>query len=255
LDDIPTFYRKEESTVPMLELSKKYTLQEIKDMHGISKKIWDTRREEVLEYLKGFYDYEIIQTGRSKYFVCEEVYDENYIPMPRKNKKQEIEKFYEEKTKEIIEESPRNTGMNIARTIVYGSDNVYEHAETTACRYVRPVINENYDRTDYQWCKFDEEAREYIPLTQEQIDFLANAYAGRREEDKQRSVDMFMKLADRVYNKEMTKKQMCAVIGKMTLTAYENAVKAFKEKFNFRPIAVPALVKKESVEEAGFTFE
>lgn len=240
--------------MPMLELHKKYTLQEIKDMHGISKKIWDTRREEVLEYLKGFYEYEIVQTGRTKYFICEEVFDENYIPMPRKNKKQEIEKFYEEKTKEIIEDSPRNTGMNIARTIVFGPDNVYEHAETTACRYVRPVINENYDRTDYQWCKFDEDTRDYIPLTEEQIQFLSEAYLGRKEVDKQRAVDTFMKLADRVYNKEMTKKQMCAAIGKMTLTAYETAVKAFKEKYGFRPIAVPMLVKKDSTKEADFAF-
>ena len=63
-----------------------------------------------------------------------------------------------------------------------------------------------------------------------------------------------MKLADRVYNKEMTKKQMCAAIGKMTLTAYETAVKAFREKYGFRPIAVPMLVKKDSTKEADFTF-
>ena len=44
---------------------KIYTLAELKEVLKISKRQWEERKEEVLEYMKVFFDYEITLKGRS----------------------------------------------------------------------------------------------------------------------------------------------------------------------------------------------
>ena len=51
----------------MLEL-KKYSLTELKGALKISKRMWEERKEELLEYMNKFFDYEISYEGRYTYF-------------------------------------------------------------------------------------------------------------------------------------------------------------------------------------------
>lgn len=51
---------------------KKYSLTELKDILKISKRAWETRKEEVLDYLKMFFNYEIEYKGRNTYFIIKE---------------------------------------------------------------------------------------------------------------------------------------------------------------------------------------
>lgn len=43
---------------------KSYNLTELKTVLKISKRQWEDRKEELLEYLKLFFDYEITMNGR-----------------------------------------------------------------------------------------------------------------------------------------------------------------------------------------------
>jgi hypothetical protein len=96
---------------------KTYSLNELKTTLGISKRQWDERKEELLEYLKLFFNYEIIITGRSYSFIIKEQYSE-YEPLPRKTRVPEIKAFYAQEVDHILLYKPRNTGSNLAREIV-----------------------------------------------------------------------------------------------------------------------------------------
>ena len=66
-----------------------YSLTEIKQVLKISKRQWEERKEEVLEHMKLFFDYEITLKGRSYCFHIKEQYSE-YEPLSRKAKHEEI---------------------------------------------------------------------------------------------------------------------------------------------------------------------
>jgi hypothetical protein len=80
----------------MIEL-KSYTLAELKSVLHISKRQWEERKEELLEYMKLFFDYEISLKGRSYIFTIKEQYSD-YEPLPRKIKSKEVAEFYEDET-------------------------------------------------------------------------------------------------------------------------------------------------------------
>jgi hypothetical protein len=61
--------------------------------------------------------------------------------LPRKTALKEIKAFYSEKTDDLININPWNTGANIARQII-AKDNRYDHKEGTAANYVRPILKE-----------------------------------------------------------------------------------------------------------------
>lgn len=48
----------------MIEL-KTYTLEELKSILHISKRVWEERKQEVLDWMKMFFNYEITLKGRS----------------------------------------------------------------------------------------------------------------------------------------------------------------------------------------------
>ena len=150
---------------------KTYTLAELKIELGITQYAWENRREELLEYFKKFFDYEITMQGKKLLFIIKEIY-ESYVPLPRKTKVKEIEEFYREETEHIIKYKPLNTGSNVAREIV-DVDNRFNHKEDTAARYVRPVLKEGYKISDKKiWCEPNYLHHTYVPITPEQLEFL-----------------------------------------------------------------------------------
>lgn len=233
-------------TLKLIEINKKYSLNEVKAELGITKRAWDTRREEVLEYLKDFFDYEINYEGREKYFICYEILGE-YIPLPRKTKKADLDKFYKDETIAIVEKQPLNTGTNIARIIIK-SNNKFDHAELTAARYVRPVIKDEYEKTNIQWCKLDRDRNIYYPLTEEQNIFLQDECFQQWNSDKTKNemLEVYKEQLEQYISGHIGRKDFCAAMGEFTLTKFEYATKKFELKYGFRPMPVPTLVKKEN---------
>ena len=228
----------------MIELNKKYSLTELKQKLGISKRAWDSRREEILEYLNDFFDYKIIQIKNSKYFIASEIYAD-YQPLPRARSKEEIQQFYKEETEKIVEIQPVNTGSNIAR-IVINSDNKFHHAETTATRYIRPVISEEYDKTNIDWYKLNKSNNTYIPLTEEQIDFITDCYNNEAIKNPAETLKNVGYLIQQYREREISKQDFADMSIELLLTKYEFVMKKFKAKYGFRPMLVSTLVKKEN---------
>ena len=76
----------------MIEL-KMYSLPELRKVLNIPEKQWERRKQELLEYLKLFFDYDYSYKGRVYMFNIKEQYAE-YEPMPRKTQFKEIYNFY-----------------------------------------------------------------------------------------------------------------------------------------------------------------
>ncbi len=228
----------------MIEINKQYSLAELKRELGISKRAWDSRREEILEYLGDFFDYKIVQIKNSKFFIASEIYAE-YQPLPRVRNKEEIQQFYKEKTEEIVEVQPINTGSNIAR-MVTSNDNKYNHAEVTATRYIRPIINEEYDKTNIDWYRLDKDHNMYHPLTEEQIEFIHECYANEATKNPEEALKHTGYLIQQFRDREISKQDFADLSIEILLTKYEFVMKKFKAKYGFRPMLVPTLNKKNT---------
>lgn len=226
----------------MVQVNQIYTTEQLKKELSITKRSWDTRREELLEYFKLFFDYEIINKGRSRCYKILNVYTD-YEPLPKKRKTTEIMAFYKEKTAEIVDKQPLNTGSNIARIIVE-TDNKYDHAELTATRYVRPVINEEYDKTTRQWCFINYQTQEYEPLTKEQLNYLQECFCSKGASQQELSEEMLY--LDAFLNNEIGYNEIANLLITNKKTAFERAIEKFQSKYDRRPMSVPMLVSKEN---------
>lgn len=222
---------------------KTYTKTELLKELKISNYSWDNRREEYLEWFKLFFDYEeMFLSNGKKGFKIISVYGD-YEPLPRKKKTTEIMAFYKEKTAEIVDKQPLNTGSNIARIIVE-TDNKYDHAELTATRYVRPVINEGYDKSLRQWCFINYETKEYELLSEEQLQYLQECFCSKGASKQELNEEMLY--VDAFLNNEISYNEIAGLLVANKKTAYERAIDKFQTKYGRRPMSVPTLVSKES---------
>lgn len=227
----------------MIEVNKEYSTEEFKAALGISKRAWDTRREEILEYCEDFFRFDIKIKGRAKTYVVKEIYAE-FEPLPRKTKSAEKSRFYLAQASERIEEQPLNTSSNLGR-IIFQQNNKYDVSETTITKTLRPLINLNYDKTNYQWCKLDRDINEYIPLTDEQGEYLIQCLSSSYKEDYKNIVlEQNAALVNAYFNREISRKEFDAQAGQMLIDHYTYSMNLFKGKYGFWPVRVPTLVRK-----------
>lgn len=216
---------------------KIYNLTEFKQALKISKRQWEERKEELLEYLKIFFDYSITMAKRG---YCIEIKQQlcEYEPMPRKSKMPEMLAFYEQETDHIIQYKPRNTGSNIAREIA-AHNNKYEHAEGTIANYIRPVLKRNYAIGEREWCEIDYEHFTYNPINEHQLNFLKEQFKKYLSSDD---------VADTIGDVEagyITQDEAY----KRLKSHYNDAMDAFKNEYGFRPYKAGELMRKAWVEE------
>lgn len=212
---------------------EEYTLQELKEKLKISKRQWEERKEEVLEYMKLFFDYDIvIKDGKGYKFIIKEQYCD-YEPLPRKTKSKEISKFYEEEARHIIKYKPRNTSVNIAREI-NDMNNKYNHKLGTITNYVRPFVKENYTIDEKEWCYVDYATNEYVQINKEQRDFLKELFQKYLTEE---GVVEALAMEDAGYIDEK-------VAYKMIKSRYNAVMTLFKKEYGFRPFKVGKLREK-----------
>lgn len=212
---------------------KDYTLNELKQVLNISARQWEEKRSELLEHLKLYFDYEITKIGRSYNIRIIEQYAE-YEPLPRKSKTKEMTDYYYECTKEEVKEQPWNTGSNIARNIIAKDKNVYEHAEGTITNYVRPIVKEKFTspNPDAQWMKLAEDKLSYIPLTEEELDYLQHLFDTNNVNNNKAKIMSLYK------SKQISKREASEQIFNLTEGWYGTIMQNFKAKYKFVPITV-----------------
>ena len=233
----------------MLEL-KKYSTEEIKAALNISKRQWDERRVELLEYWKFFFDYEIISEGTKVFYLIKEQYGE-YEPLPRKLKRKEIEKYYCAETKEIIKEQPWNTGSNVARNIIASDRNKYAHSEDTMSGYACKVIRENFlpPLCETQWMRLSANRLKYLPLTEEQEKYLDELFMDNSKEGKARvEIEKFADSKSGYITEEELKEFLMNNVS----SGYMSIMNSFRIKFGFQPIKVKKLVETIEFKDQGY---
>lgn len=214
----------------MIEL-KAYGLEEFKKVLNISKRMWDERKEELLEYFKIFFKYRIEMKGRSYQFIIEEQYCE-YEPLPKKSKMPELKKFYAEETDRIVAEKPLNSGSNVAREIM-ATNNKFNHKEETAATYVRQYLKVNYEISHKEWCKVNYETFSYDRISEEQKAYLFELF------NKHVNSIVVVDILSDIEMGYVSKDQCYDCIRPY----YLNALSDFKLKYGFRPYKAGYLMK------------
>lgn len=214
---------------------KKYSLTELKQVLHISKRQWDSRRNELLEYLKLFFDYEISLIGRSYCFNIKEQYAE-YEPLPRKTKYVEVASFYANEVDCILKYKPRNTGANLAREII-DKNNQWDHKEGTAANYIRPYLKKNYTITDKEWCAINYDTYSYDKINEEQLTYLKQQFNFYLTSEN---------VADIISDVEAGYLSKEDVYSNLK-SNYDKAISAFKARYGFRPYKAGELIKNSWV--------
>ena len=200
-----------------------YTLTELKNTLNISKRQWDERKDEVLEHMKFFFDYEIKLKGRTYCFNIKEQYAE-YEPLPRKGDREAAMQFYAKEVDHILLYKPRNTGANLAREITF-FNNQYNHQDVTAANYIRPYLKENYTVHDKEWCRINYDTFSYDVITPEQLKFLNAQFSHYLNSESVANV-----IAD-IEAGYQSKEEGYACLK----NNYDKAMAAFKQEYGFRP--------------------
>ena len=222
----------------MIEL-REYSTTEIKKVLQISRSCWDRYKDDILKYMKNYFDYEIITQGNKVCYLLKEQYQE-WVPYKRKDVEKQ-KAYYKVKTDEIIVTQPRNTGSNIARMIDKYNMNIYSHKEGTICNYIRPILREDYLAIDRVWCQFDKTKLTYTPITEEQLEFLYSHFSSA---DLRTStiIDMIGDMEAGDIDDITIAKDIITLIKK----PFEAAMVGFQNKYGFRPIRVPNWEKVNS---------
>lgn len=217
----------------MIEL-KTYSLTELRQVLSISKKQWETRKDDLLEHLKIYFDYNVVvKNNRYTYFTIYEQFAE-YEPLPKKKDKAEMIAFYKEQVEAEVQEQKWNTGSNIARNIEAKGHNKYEHKTGTMTGYICPIIREDYISigTQSQWMRAADDRLSYVPLTEEQNEYLSSLWGV----DKESASIMADYKAGYI-----TKRWAKEALFEAQDTRYCTVMAKFKKKYNFIPIHVKDL--------------
>ena len=204
-----------------------YTTKEVQQKLNVSRDTWKRRYEEILEYLRLYWDYDIMPKGRSNVFVV----NEEYAPLealPRKTKSLEMKEFYKEETDKIVQVNPWNSGANIARQII-SKDNKYDHKEGTATNYVRPILKEEYTVSeDRKWMRLEYSTFRYVELSEEEAEYLKELFTKHLGKAS---------IADIIASEEAGYISKEIAYGKIK-GSYNDAMEEFMERYGFRPIKI-----------------
>ena len=218
---------------------KEYTLTELRDLLHISKRQWEDRKEEVLQHLSIYFNFTITKMSKGYCVSIKEQYAE-YEPLPRKIKTVEVIDYYYNCTKEEVKDQPWNTGSNIARNIIAKKKNKYDHAEGTIGNYIRPIIKSKFlsSTAERQWMRLSDDQLSYIPLDEEQMEFLISLLKDNNEQIRIDVFDLFNDFRLQYITNLELGLELQSYIEK---NWYGKIMSKFKSKYGFTPMHVKKL--------------
>lgn len=226
---------------------KSYNLKELREVLQFSTRQWENRKEELLEHLKIFFDYDYVQIGRGYCFTIYEQYAE-YQPLPRKNDVKKSKEYYYKCTQEEVAEQPWNTGSNIARNLINKNKNLPQHQnENYLATQIRPIVKEKFvnQGTEKQWMRLSDDKLSYEPLTEEQLDYLQQVFKKNSAEEQH------MQILGEFKSGYITKREASEQLFNVTEFSYGKAMIDFKAKYGFRPQVVKHLEENENAQFGG----
>lgn len=208
-----------------------------------------SKRKEYLQYLSQYYLFE--ERGK-KIILLKQLKPFKTRMKKRQDNTKVKQEEYREATHKVIAEQPLNTGSNIARIMcnnVLSPAFHYKHTEDTAARYVRCSLKEDFVKKMSRWCSIDYNTNEYIPLKNEEFDYLMQLFRGQIDNDKESKI-LSQEIMDIIADADagnISKAEMKEKTADTAWKLYNLRMEQFKKKFGFRPYKTPYWVEKEKV--------
>lgn len=209
----------------MIELNKSYTGAKLsKELFNISSNTFYRHKDQYLKHLSEYYIWH--QDDKSRYILDKEI--KPYETIKEKNSKEVKMQYYKERTDKIVAAEPYNSGANVARNIQ--TNNKYNVQDDTVSRYVRTILKGFYVATDDRWSRPSEDKLHYIPLTDEELDYLNTLFKSKSNNE------LNYKYCAEYEAGNITRQEFLELLGGNVLNDYQHIMDLFIEKYGYRPI-------------------
>lgn len=210
----------------MFETEKWYSMVEVRKILNITDYQWKKRRGDLKQWLKNFYDYELIEAKPARILFHKEYKD--YQPLPNKSKKtkkvktQDYENFIK---KSIPKDSWKLTSkVEESRHAIeeFGYEKYgHESPESVARYYIGPAMESTCIKSEKTiWVNY----KNYKPLTEEQLKDWKSILSKNKIGEKEAANAFYRQSEGEDISKE--------------IGFYKKSLRDFKAKYQFSPILV-----------------
>lgn len=137
----------------MFSVGEKLTSQEMTERLGITRRMWDTKRQKYLDHLAQFYKVEQTGYGMSRRYVIKEQIGE-YEPYISSRDKKAMEKKYQEVILDEISKPHMNLQLYSTmndRVMATGETARFSHKPKTSYNYVNAGMKEMFGAKEGEW--------------------------------------------------------------------------------------------------------
>lgn len=211
-----------------IELNKPYTAEELCKILHISHRQWYNHRDRVEDYWDKFFKWKVqLYSHKANYIITEILAP--WEDMPSRSTARQIDSFYTKETHKVIKNQNWNSGSNVARKILK-NNNRFSHQQITAEKYVRPILNRDYTKSqEVRWMRLDEATGDYVELTGEQYAYLKELF---NDKDLIRKPNTYLEYL--VGN--ISKDEACEQLFEEQEYKWTHVFKEFRREFGFTPV-------------------
>ncbi len=225
-----------------------YSTNDMRQFFGVSTDTWKKKKEDLLLHLQQYYEYERyydeIDRRKIDYHIIRKI--EDYEPPKSKKERQNV--IYSEQIIKVIEKDNRQTPKNISRIIKNNKEIVaLNHKDGTIYEYTRVNMRTMFGKElfeggtmgsiiDKVWCMLDYKNNKYIPLEEEQTEFLYQTFHTFQKESKEYDLSICSEYESGLISKE----EMQEILNENSLNCFITAKQIFKTKYGYFPVKVPS---------------
>lgn len=206
--------------------------KELTEKYHITRNAWEARHDDLLDWINDFFSIVEIKENNRYYYEVPDVLPDSIPKLPRKTNTVEKIADYEQYVIDNLPDVPTPLSKSkMARDAIDDFGNKkYHHTsyEAVSKRYVGPAMNKHGEHSiKMVWV----DASTYIPLTQEQEDFLHECF------QQVHLSELEMANAFKKYAQEQDISE--------EIDNFNKAIEVFKARFDFRPITVYEWQKRQ----------
>lgn len=221
----------------MYQLHTPYTGTQLAEtLFQISGRSFANKKQTYLSHLSEYFKWHM---EKSKYVLDAEI--KPYETLKEKNSKEKKMEYYKQRTDTIIAAEPYNSGSNVARNIQ--QNNKYKVQTDTVSRYVRTILKGFYISFDSRWSKPSEDRLHYIPLTNEELQYLHSLFQSKSNNELNYTYCAEYEAGN------ITKEEFLELLGNAVLIDYNEIMLMFQDKYGYRPIKTKKFEMREPLPE------
>ena len=228
----------------IIPFNKPLSAKQVREHLNISTSYWDRHKNEILEYLDLFFDYDIdaAQGTRPKYIFYRQIAE--YEPFKRTSRA--VKLLREEYIPQILGILSNNPGYYTFKMIAEKINVNADHALSTKIKYCSKAVKEMCGNAvreggthgyidSIDWCKKDKRLNQWIPLDEDELqDFFTSL-----DRFKVECTDEIIKTCGEYVECYITSKEFETKIVYLVQDNYKSALLQFQDKHGF----IPHLIK------------